>query len=405
MHNMFEHIKKDFPVLKSGELAYLDTAATSQTPQSVIDAVSDYYTNYRASIHRGLYPIAEKATQEYEKARERVAEFIHAGTDEVIFTAGATASSNMLVYALENTLDLQEGDEIVVSITEHHASLIPLQEFARRKKLVIKHVPLANNFELDYDKAAELITKRTKIVSVMLASNVLGTIHDISKIVELGHKVGAIVISDATAAVGHIPVDVSHLDVDFLYFSGHKICGPTGIGVLYGKKERLNSLYPGFFGGSMIDVVEKDKATWADDVSRFEAGTPNIAGVVGLVATLAYLEDIGGMETIHDFVADLVKYAMQELGKIEGLTMYTMSNAQKNTGIISFTIDGTHPHDIAQIAGQNNVAIRAGHHCAMPLMGELGVSATARMSLYFYNTKDDIDRLILSLKKTIKIFK
>ena len=405
MHNVFEHIKKDFPVLRSGELAYLDTAATSQTPQSVIDAVSDYYTNYRASIHRGLYPVAEKATQEYEKARESVAEFIHADADEVIFTAGATASSNMLVYALENTFDLQEGDEIVISITEHHASIVPLQEFARRKKLVMKYIPLANNFELDYNKAAELITERTKIVSVMLASNVLGTIHDISKIVALGHKVGAIVISDATAAVGHIPVDVHHLGVDFLYFSGHKICGPTGIGVLYGKKERLNSLYPGFFGGSMIDVVEKDRATWADDISRFEAGTSNIAGVIGLAAAVTYLEDIGGTKAIHSIVADLVEYAMQELKKIEGLTVYVEADVRKNTGIVSFTIDGIHPHDIAQIAGQNNVAIRAGHHCAMPLIEELGLSATARMSLYFYNTKNDVDRLILSLQKAVKTFK
>lgn len=398
------NVKKDFPCLAHTNTAYLDTAATSQTPDAVIDAMDTYYKTFRANIHRGLYVSAETATMQYEGVREKVANFIGATKDEIIFTSGATASSNILTYALEQTFNLQAGDEIVLSEAEHHASLVPLQELARRKGLVLRFIPLAQDFDLDYAQAEALIGDKTKIVSVMLASNVTGRIFDVARIAEYAHKKGAIMITDATAAVGHIPVNVKKLGVDFLYFSGHKMCGPTGVGVLYGTKEKLATLHPSFFGGGMINHVYQDHATWASDVSRFEAGTPPIAEVIGLGAAIDYLKRIG-VQNIHDNVRELISYATTELGNAGGVRLLCPKNANDNVGIVSFVIDGIHPHDIAQVLAKHDVAIRAGHHCAMPFMETLGVSATARASLYVYNSKEDVDRLIEGLHDVRQIFK
>jgi cysteine desulfurase/selenocysteine lyase len=396
-------IIEDFPLLKVGGLAYLDTAATSQTPQVVLNAMNNYYTKFRANIHRGLYAISEEATAQYEQARKDVAGFIGAQEDEIIFTAGATASSNMLIYSLEQTLELHAGDEIVTTIMEHHASLVPLQELAKRKQLVLKHISITKDLELDYESAQKLITPKTKIVSVMLASNVTGTINDVAQIAKKAHDVGAVVIVDATAAVGHISVDVKKLDADFIYFSGHKMCGPTGVGVLYGKKERLEILHPSFFGGGMIDSVTKNDATWAKDISRFEAGTPNIAGVIGLGCAVNYLQTVD-IEKIHEHVREVFSYAYEKLSEIKGMKLLCEKYPQKNVGIISFDVDGVHSHDMAQILAGEKVAVRAGHHCAMPLIQEISVVSTVRASFYFYSTKADVDALVSAIKKAQDIF-
>ena len=402
-----EKIKKDFPIFsrdKDEDFVYLDTAATSQTPDKVIEAMNDYYRTYRSNIHRGFYELGKKATHTYEGARKTTADFIGAENNEIIFTCGATISSNMLIYSIEQSFELNEGDEIVTSVMEHHANLIPLQELAKRKKLVLKHIPINEDFELDYKKAKKLITEKTKIVSVPLVSNVLGTVNDVRKITEYAHSVGALVITDATAeAVGHIPVDVKKLDTDFLFFSGHKMCGPTGTGVLYGKQKYLDEMSPGFFGGGIVDKADLQDASWTSSPTRFEPGTPNIAGIIGLEEAMKYLKNIG-IESIHSHVQELVKYTIEELEKMGGVKVVSQKNPTKNAGIVSFVINGVHPHDVAEIAGRDGVAIRGGHHCAQPLMGELGIGAIARVSFYLYNDKHDVDMLINSVKKAQKLF-
>ncbi len=397
-----EKIRKDFSRYGRDGLVYLDTAATSLTPECVIDKMNEYYRKYRANIHRGLYKTAEKATEEYEKARKLVADFIGADKDEIVFTAGATASSNMLTYALENTFEFKRDDEIVTTVMEHHASLLPLQSLAKRKKLMLKHISFTKRFELDYAEAEKLITKKTKIVSAMLASNVFGTVNDIARISKIAHDVGALMIVDATAGVGHISMNVKELDADFLYFSGHKMCGPTGVGVLYGKKEKLKKLEPGFVGGGIVEDVGTTCAEWCDIPERFEAGTQNIAGVIGLGRAVEYLDNLG-IENIKKHTEDLVVYAQEKLREIEGVRIYSASY-EKNVGILSFNIDGVHAHDTAEVLAQNGIAVRAGHHCAMPLHKEIDVPATVRASFYIYNTKEDIDILVEKIKLSKKIF-
>jgi cysteine desulfurase/selenocysteine lyase len=400
---MIKEHTTDFSMIEQSDLVYLDSAATSQTPQCVIDAMTAYYTHYRASVHRGLYKESEDATAAYEHARDVVAGFIGAGRDEIVFTSGATAASNMLTYGLEQTLDLTEGDEIVVSHAEHHASLVPLQQLAQRRGLVLKYIPIYEDFDLDYERVEQLVTERTKIVSVMRASNVTGSIFDVARIARIAHARGAVMITDATAAVGHIPVDVTSLGVDFLYFSGHKMCGPTGVGVLYGKKEWLEKLAPGFFGGGMIDTVTCTGATWSTDIERFEAGTPPVAEVIGLSRAVEYVRDIGVLE-IHDHVRSLVEYATERLSSIAGLRIIGQTDANKNVGILSFVLDGVHSHDVAHILAEERVAIRAGHHCAMPFIHSLNVDATARASFYMYNTKKDVDQLVAAVAKAVTLF-
>jgi len=400
-----QKIKKDFPVFKHNkDLVYLDSAASSQTPKSVTDVVNKYYSEYRSNIHRSMYEIGETATGKYESARESVAEFIKALQDEVIFTSGATMSMNMLMYSLEQYLSLEEGSEIVTTVAEHHSSLIPLQQLAKRKKLVLKHINITSDFDFDYKQAEKLITEKTKIVSASLASNVLGTIYSIKKLAELAHNVGAIMVCDGTKAAGHIPINVKELDCDFLIFSGHKMCGPTGTGVLYGKKDILSIMPPSIFGGGIVEDVDLQTAKWKSSPWKFEAGTPNIAGSIGLGEAVNYLEDIG-LNEIHKYVSGITEYAIDRLSLLNGVKLFTQKNADKNIGIVSFSVDGIHPHDIAEIAGREGVAIRAGHHCAQPLMKELGISALARASFYLYNDKSDVDVLVISVKKAQEIFK
>lgn len=393
-----EQIRNDFPTL-GGDLVYLDSGATSLTPEPVIRAVEQYYREYRASVHRGLYAEAARATESYEAARAKVAEFIGASSEEIIFTAGATASSNMLVYALEQSLELNVGDEIVTTTMEHHAMLVPLQKLAERKKLVLKFAPLTDDYALDTEKFAELVTDRTKIVAVIGASNVTGRIT--GTLPSFGeHR--PVVIRDVTAWVGHAPFSVTACGADFAFFSGHKFCGPTGIGVLYGKKEWLDRLEPGHYGGGMVADVTLDGATFQMGVEGFEAGTANIGGVVGLGAAVKYLQTVG-VDAVHEHVRTLVAYAQEQLEAVEEVTLYA-APAEHNVGIVSFTVEGVHPHDLAQVLGDTRVAVRAGHHCALPLHKELGVHATTRASFYLYNTKADVDALVAGIESAKDVF-
>jgi len=398
-------IKKDFPIFEHNKnLVYLDSAATAQTPKQVIQSMDEYYSKYCSNIHRSTYELGVIATEEYEKARESVAKFIGSFCNEIIFTSGATMSINMLIYSLEHFLNLGAGDEIITTVAEHHSGLIPLQELCKRRGVILKHINITENFELDYGQVNNLITQKTKIVSVTLASNVLGNINDIKKITDIAHKVGAVVICDGTKVVGHIPTDVRKLDCDFMVFSGHKMCGPTGIGVLYGKNELLKELPPSMFGGGMVEDVTLHTAKWRRSPMCFEAGTQNIAGAIGLGCAAEYLRDIG-VHNIHKHVAEITQYAISQLDNINGVHIFSQKDAEKNAGVISFAVDNIHPHDIAEIAGRDRVAIRAGHHCAEPLMKVLGVSALARASFYLYNDKSDVDALTEVIKKAQNIFK
>jgi cysteine desulfurase/selenocysteine lyase len=402
-------IRKDFPQLHpepsvgAEKYHYLDAAATSLTPQSVLDAEIAYYTHARANVHRGLFKQAVEATELYEGARKKLAEFIHAEPNEIIFTSGATESSNMLIRMIEESvLHTEEQKDIVSTVMEHHASLVPLQQFAFRKSVPL-HLILMKGVGLDYAKAEELITDSTALVSVMLASNVTGVINDIPRIAEIAHRHGAILVVDATAAMGHISVDVKSLGCDALYFSGHKMLAPTGIGALWVKYALLEKLSPSIFGGHMIARVEEKKAEWADIPSRFEAGTKNISGAIGLGAAVDYIRAIG-IENIHAHIKGLVAYAVLELEKIRGVKVVAERRAENNIGIVSFTCDFAHPHDIADILARDNIAVRPGHHCAIPLHTAFGISATTRASFHVYNTRQDIDALVRALEKAREIF-
>jgi cysteine desulfurase/selenocysteine lyase len=401
-----ENIKKDFPIFagkNEKSLIYLDNSATSQTPAVVVRAESEYYEMYRANVARGLYPLSVKATAMYDEARAKVAKFIGADTREIIFTASATASSNMLVYALENSDIFHEGDEIVTTIMEHHSMLVPLQELAKRKKLKLKIIPMTAERELDYDEAKKRITKKTKLVAFVGVSNVTGTINDMKRLTDFAKAVGAYSLIDATQAVGHIAVDVKAIGCDFLFFSGHKMCGPTGIGVLYGKKELLEKLHPGFFGGGMVEEVIGDDTSFALVPAKFEAGTPNIAGAIGLGIACEYLENIG-IANIEKHIQELTRLVLVKLSKIQGLTLYSALNEGKNAGVVSFLIEGVHPHDTSEILARYGIATRAGHHCAQPLVKAMGQFAVTRTSFYFYNSIEDVDELIKGIGEVKKVF-
>ncbi len=402
-------IKEDFPIFENykrengANFVYLDSAASSQTPRQVVEAMNDYYFKYRSNVHRSAYKIGEEATERYENAREITARFINAETNEVVFTGGATAGSNMLIYALEKMIDWQAGDEVVTTILEHHSNLLPLQEMAKRKGLKFRHFEMTSDFSIDYSNLGDLINERTKIVSVTLASNVTGAITDVKKIAETAHKYGALVVVDATKAIGHMPVDVKAIDCDFLFFSGHKMCGPTGIGVLYGKYEILNKMSASSFGGGTVEEVTIEEAKYSDAPFRFEAGTPNIAGAIGLAEAVRYLNNFK-IENIKKHAEELVEYAIKKLSAIPRVKIVCEHDPMKNIGIVSFVAEGIHPHDVGEILNRDHVAIRGGHHCAMPLMKALGVSAVSRASFYIYNDKSDVDRLTEGIKKAIKVF-
>ncbi len=396
-------IRKDFPQLSDGSYHFLDSAASSLTPTTVIDAMNSYYVNDRANVHRGLYGQAVRATERFEDTRGAVGTFINAFADEIIFTSGATESSNMLIRSIEESLELKEGDEIVTTQMEHHSGLVPLIQLAKRKKLTLKYIPMLG-VRLDYDAAASLITSKTKIVSVMLASNVTGTINDIAKLADMAHTVGALMLTDATAALGHIPVDVRTLHADALYFSAHKMFGPTGLGILWIKHDLINKLEPSVFGGHMIETVGAFDASWAPAPSKFEAGTKDIGGIYGLHAALLYLSALE-VKNIHAHTSELVRETIASLKNIDGVTVVAEEDSHANSGIVSFTTSFAHPHDIAQILGDAKIAVRAGHHCAMPIHEALVIKASTRASFHAYNTKEDVEALIEGIKKAKEIFK
>lgn len=402
-----QKIRADFPILdqeiNEKPLAYLDNAATSQKPKQVIEALTHYYEFDNANVHRGVHTLAARATDAYESARVKVAKFIHAReVAEIIFTRGTTSAINLVVdsYAEAN---IEAGDEIVISYLEHHSNLIPWQQLAKRKGAVLKYIELEEDGTISVKQAQKTISEKTKIVALAHVSNVLGTITPIREIAAIAHKFGAVILVDGAQAVPHMEVNVVDLDADFYAFSGHKMMAPTGIGALYGKRELLDAMEPTEFGGEMIDFVELYDSTWKELPWKFEAGTPIIGGAIALGAAIDYLAEVG-LANIHAHEQELVGYAIEEMSKIDGITIYGPKDASKRCGLVTFNLEGAHPHDIATILDEDGIAIRAGHHCAQPLMKWLDVSSTARASFYIYNTKEEIDALIDGLKLTKEYF-
>ncbi|EKZ0826787.1 cysteine desulfurase [Listeria monocytogenes] len=402
-----QKIRADFPILaqeiNEKPLAYLDNAATSQKPKQVIEALTHYYEFDNANVHRGVHTLAARATDAYESARGKVAKFIHAReVAEIIFTRGTTSAINLVVdsYAEAN---IEAGDEIVISYLEHHSNLIPWQQLAKRKGAVLKYIELEEDGTIAVEQAKKTIGEKTKIVALAHVSNVLGTITPIKEIAAIAHQFGAVILVDGAQAVPHMEVDVVDLDADFYAFSGHKMMAPTGIGALYGKRELLDAMEPTEFGGEMIDFVELYDSTWKELPWKFEAGTPIIGGAIALGAAIDYLAEVG-LENIHAHEQALASYAIEEMSKIEGITIYGPKDASKRCGLVTFNLEGAHPHDIATILDEDGIAIRAGHHCVQPLMKWLDVSSTARASFYIYNTKEEIDALIDGLKLTKEYF-
>ncbi|MBC2146109.1 cysteine desulfurase [Listeria innocua] len=402
-----QKIRADFPILdqeiNEKPLAYLDNAATSQKPKQVIAALTHYYEFDNANVHRGVHTLAARATDAYESARSKVAKFIHAReVAEIIFTRGTTSAINLVVdsYAEAN---IEAGDEIVISYLEHHSNLIPWQQLAKRKGAVLKYIELEEDGTISVEQAKKTIGEKTKIVALAHVSNVLGTITPIKEIAAIAHQFGAVILVDGAQAVPHMEVDVVDLDADFYAFSGHKMMAPTGIGALYGKRELLDAMEPTEFGGEMIDFVELYDSTWKELPWKFEAGTPIIGGAIALGAAIDYLAEVG-LANIHAHEQALASYAIEEMSKIEGITIYGPEDASKRCGLVTFNLEGAHPHDIATILDEDGIAIRAGHHCAQPLMKWLDVSSTARASFYIYNTKEEIDALIDGLKLTKEYF-
>ncbi|WP_249704890.1 cysteine desulfurase [Bacillus zhangzhouensis] len=397
-------VREQFPILhqqvNGHDLVYLDSAATSQKPRVVIDAMNEYYRSYNSNVHRGVHTLGTKATDAYEGAREKVRAFIRASSvQEIIFTRGTTTALNTVAisYARAN---LKEGDEIVITHMEHHANIIPWQQAAKATGATLKYIPLQEDGTLSLEDVKQTITHQTKIVAVAHVSNVLGTINPIKEIAKIAHDHGAIIVVDGAQSTPHMQIDVQDLDCDFFAFSGHKMCGPTGIGVLYGKKDLLNNMEPAEFGGEMIDFVDLYDSTWKELPWKFEAGTPIIAGAVGLGKAIDFLNDIG-MEEVSRYEHQLATYALERFKELEGATVY---GPQHRAGLVTFNLDDVHPHDASTVLDTEGVAIRAGHHCAQPLMKWLGVSATARASFYLYNTEEEIDELIAALRKTKEYF-
>ncbi|KMK69916.1 cysteine desulfurase [Bacillus safensis] len=397
-------VREQFPILhqqvNGHDLVYLDSAATSQKPRVVIDAMNEYYRSYNSNVHRGVHTLGTRATDAYEGAREKVRAFIRASSvQEIIFTRGTTTALNTVAisYARAN---LKEGDEIVITHMEHHANIIPWQQAAKATGATLKYIPLQEDGTLSLEDVKQTITHQTKIVAVTHVSNVLGTINPIKEIAQIAHEHGAIIVVDGAQSTPHMQIDVQDLDCDFFAFSGHKMCGPTGIGVLYGKKDLLNNMEPAEFGGEMIDFVDLYDSTWKELPWKFEAGTPIIAGAVGLGKAIDFLNDIG-MEEVSRYEHQLATYALERFKELDGATVY---GPQHRAGLVTFNLDDVHPHDASTVLDTEGVAIRAGHHCAQPLMKWLGVSATARASFYLYNTEEEIDQLIAALRKTKEYF-
>jgi cysteine desulfurase / selenocysteine lyase len=400
-------IRQLFPILNQevngNPLVYLDSSATSQKPVQVIETIEKYYKLDNSNVHRGVHTLGTRATDAYEGAREKVRKFINAkSTQEVIFTRGTTTSLNTVARSYGEA-NLTEGDEIVITYMEHHSNIIPWQQVAKRTGATLKYIPLQEDGTISIEDARASITSNTKIVSVMQVSNVLGVINPVKEIAKIAHENGAIMVVDGAQSAPHMKIDVQDLDCDFLAFSGHKMCGPTGIGVLYGKKHLLENMEPVEFGGEMIDFVQLQESTWKELPWKFEGGTPIIAGAIGLGAAIDFLNEVG-LERIADHEHQLTAYAFEKLSTIEGMTIYGPKDPAKRAGLITFNLDDVHPHDVATVLDAEGIAVRAGHHCAQPLMRWLKASATARASFYLYNTEDDIDKLVSGLIKTKEYF-
>ncbi len=396
-------LKQDFPILQNKNITYLDSGATTQKPIRVINAIEEFYQKQNANPHRGAYSLSMEATEIYENTRAKIAKFINAKhKEEIIFAKNATESLNLIAYSygMEN---LQKGDEIILSIMEHHSNLVPWQKVAKITDASLKYMYLNEDFELSYEEIENKITEKTKIVGITHVSNVLGTINNIRRIIDLAHKKGAIVVVDASQSIPHMKIDVQDLDADFLVFSGHKMLAPLGIGVLYGKRKILNEMSPFLMGGDMIEYVYEKETTFAPLPNKFEAGTQNVEGVIGLGAAIDYIEKIG-YHKIQEIEKDVISYARQELSKLDYVTLYLTPNENNHSGVISFNINGVHPHDVASILDSEGICVRSGNHCAQPLMRFLGVDSTCRASFYFYNDKKDVDRLVEGLKKVYSVF-
>ncbi len=398
-----DKVKKDFPILNSNKIVYLDSGATTQKPQMVLDAVNEYYKSKNANPHRGAYSLSVEATRVYEEGREKISKFINSPTSaQVIFTKNASEALNLIAYSygLDN---LNKNDEVVLSIMEHHSNLVPWQYVTKKTNSKLKYMYINDDFELSDEEIYSKITENTKIVGITHVSNVTGTINDVEKIIKYAHKKGAIVILDASQSVPHMKIDVQRLDADFVVFSGHKMLAPLGLGVLYGKKELLEKMSPFLMGGDMIEYVYEQDTTFAPLPSKFEAGTQNVGGVVGLCAAIDYIESIG-YENIQKHEKEVVDYAIKRLKQLEYIKLYITPNRKNHSAVISFNIVGVHPHDVASILDANGVCVRSGNHCAQPLMRYLGIDSTCRASFYLYNTKEDVDKLILAIEKAYKMF-
>ena len=392
--------KRKFPIFKESDLIYLDNASTTHKPLNVIDCVNNVYAEANANVHRAIYNLGDKSTRLYEDSRKKVSQFINANSPkEVIFTSGATESLNLLAYSLSH--DLNEDDEILITEMEHHSNIVPWQLIAKKTKAKIRSIPLLENGELDLSESDSLFNQKTKIVSVTHMSNVLGTINPLKRLSDLAHKIGAKFIVDGAQGVPHMKVNLKQIDCDFYVFSGHKMLGPTGIGVLWGKYELLNKMEPFLGGGEMIDSVTLEESTWNEVPYKFEAGTPNFVQAIGLGEAINYLEYLG-MKSIENHERELTKLALEELNKVENIKLH--GSAKNRGGVISFTLKGIHSLDLAQFLNEDNIAIRVGHHCAQPLLKKLGETSTARISFYLYNDDSDIIKLCKTLKKVQSYF-
>ena len=390
-------LKKDFPIFKNNKnLVFLDNASTSQKPKKVIESIKKFYETSNANIHRGVYKLSEEATKKYEESRKVVAEFINASPKEIIFTRSTTESINLLSYTISSILPKRK-DEIVLTEMEHHSNLVPWQQLAKRNKMKLRFIKVKNDFTLDMADAKRKITNKTAVLSFCHVSNSLGTINPVKKLIEIAKRKNVLTIIDAAQSVPHMKVDVKNLDCDFLAFSGHKTLGPTGIGILYGKKELLEKLQPFNFGGDMIKFVSLENTEWNTIPEKFEAGTQNIAGSIGLAQGIRYLKKIG-IKNIEKYEKELMSHILKEIKNIKGIEIY--NSIKSTSGILSFNLRNIHPHDVASLLDDYNIAVRAGHHCTMPLMKALKISqgGTVRASFYSYNTKDDVDKLVKALK-------
>lgn len=397
------NFKDEFPILQERKISYLDSGATTQKPQCVIDAIESYYKKCNANPHRGAYSLSIEATEKYESTREKIAKFINAkNREEIIFSKNATESLNLIAYSygLDN---LKKDDEVVLSIMEHHSNLVPWQYVTKKTNSKLKFMYINKDYELSKEEIESRITDKTKVVGITHVSNVLGTINNVKEIIKYAHKKGAVVIVDASQSIPHMKIDVQDLDADFLVFSGHKMFAPLGIGVLYGKKELLNKMTPFLMGGDMIEYVYEQNTTFAPLPNKFEAGTQNVEGVIGLGAAIDYIEKIGYKE-IQNVEEAITKYAVNELSKLDFLELYITPHLENHSTVISFNIKGVHPHDVASILDSNGVCVRSGNHCAQPLLRYLGMDSTCRASFSIYNTKEDVDNLVEALKKAYKMF-